>query len=179
MWILNSGRKHFLEFLRNTSIQFFLMVLVWIAGGKFKILILKQNYKDAIPMGAICFVMFLLLYLAAHANIKTFFKEFRDGAADGLDPFLKTLDGENQKRKNRLKCIYLIKNCKSALAEAFLLIMGIYFVMIFGLFYSVENAQRFMTDISGGTDHTAHVNQATSMAPKEESIVKASAVPSS
>lgn len=145
MWILNSGRKHFLEFLRNTSIQFFLMVLVAISAGKTKTLIAKHSYGDAVTMGLICFLIFLLLYLAAHANIKNFFIEFRTGATPGLDPYVKSLAGQDLKRKNRLTFTYLLKHGKSAFVEACVLVMGIYFVMIFGFFYSVENAHSFMT----------------------------------
>jgi len=149
MWILNSGRKHFLEFLRNTSIQFFLMVLVAISAGKANTLIAKQRYGDAATMGLICFLIFLLLYLAAHANIKNFFFEFRSGATPGLDPYVKSLAGQDLKRKNRLTFTYLLKHGKSAFIEACVLVMGIYFVMIFGFFYSVENAHSFMTKEDG------------------------------
>ena len=144
MWILNSGRKHFLEFLRNTSIQFFLMVLVVVSGGKFNTLISKQDYKNAVPMGLITLLIFLLLWLAAHANIKSFFLEFRNGATPGLKPYLDSLSDRDLKSKNRLTLAYLAKHGKSAVAEACLLIMGFYFVIAFGLFYSVESAQSFM-----------------------------------
>ena len=124
MWILNSGRKHFLEFLRNTSIQFFIMVLVAISAGKTNSLIGKQSYGDAVTMGMICCLMFLLLYLAAHANIKNFFIEFRAGATPGLDRYIEGLAGQDLKRKNRLTFAYLLKYGKSAFVEACVLVMG-------------------------------------------------------
>lgn len=144
MWILGSGRKYFLEFLRNTSIQFFLMVLVAVSAGKLNALISRQDYKNAIPMGLITLLILVLLWLAAHANIKSFFLEFRSGATPGLKPYLDSLSGGDLKYKNILTLIYLAKHGKSAVAEACLLIIGFYFVIAFGLFYSVESAQSFM-----------------------------------
>ncbi|QVX16688.1 hypothetical protein DB356_19300 [Pseudomonas congelans] len=76
MWVLGGGRKHFLEFLRNTSIQFFLMVLVAVSAGKLENLISRQDYKNAVPMGFITLLILLLLWLAAHANIKSFLWSF-------------------------------------------------------------------------------------------------------
>jgi hypothetical protein len=166
MWVLGSGRKHFLEFLRNTSIQFFLMVLVAISGGKFNTLIARQDYKNALPVGLISLLILLLLYLAAHANIKNFFLEFGNGASAGLKPYLDSLSGQDMKSKNRLTFFYLIKHGKSALAEACLLIVGFYFVMIFGLFYSVESAQHFIVREGAGNIPPAAETQHQFKPPK-------------
>ncbi|MBI6672749.1 hypothetical protein YA0637_14475 [Pseudomonas syringae] len=145
MWVLGDGRKNFLEFLRNTSIQFFLMILVAVSGGKFNALILKHDYKNAFPMGFITTVILLLLWLAAHANIKNFFVEFKRGTTPGLKPYLDSLPVQNLKTKNRLTIIYLARHGKFALAEAGLLIIGFYFSIMFGAFYSFESAQKFLS----------------------------------
>ncbi|MDY1018797.1 hypothetical protein SOM59_17045 [Pseudomonas coleopterorum] len=146
MWVLDGGRKHFLEFLRNTSIQFFLMVLVAVSGGKLNALVLKHDYKNAFPMGLITAVILLLLWLAAHANIKSFFVEFKSGATPGLKPYLDGLPDQNLRTKNRLTLVYLAKHGKSAVAEAGILILGFYFSIVFGAFYSFESAQRFLSE---------------------------------
>jgi hypothetical protein len=145
MWVLGSGRKHFLEFLRNTSIQFFFMILVAVSGGKLNTLISRQDYKNAIPMGLITLLILLLLWLAAHANIKSFFMEFKNGATPGLNPYLDSLPDEDLKLKNRLTLAYLAKHGKSAVAEAWLLIIGFYFVIAIGGYYSVTSAQNFIS----------------------------------
>ncbi|MCQ3032524.1 hypothetical protein NLO88_17875 [Pseudomonas syringae] len=145
MWVLGGGRKHFLEFLRNTSIQFFLMVLVAVSAGKLENLISRQDYKNAVPMGFITLLILLLLWLAAHANIKSFFVEFRNGSTPGLKPYLDSLPNQDLKEKNRLTLAYLAKHGKSAVAEASVLIIGFYFVIAFGGFYSVTSAQKFIS----------------------------------
>ncbi|WP_146050704.1 hypothetical protein [Pseudomonas syringae] len=167
MWILNLGRKDFLEFLRNTSIQFFLMVLVLISSEKTNALISKQNYRDGIPIGLICAMIFAFLYLAAHANIKNFFIAFRAGATPDLDSYIASLAGQDFKRKNRMIFTFLLRSGKAAFVEACLLIMGIYFVMIFGFFYSIENAQSFISK-----ENSKGTAAATVTAPKQVNSCK-------
>lgn len=143
MWVLGAGRKHFLEFLRNTSIQFFLMALIAITWGKFSSLYSGKNYGDAVLMGLITLFMSFLLYLAAHANLKSFFAEFKSGATPGLETYLKGISGGDLKVKNHATLTYLFKYGKAALAEACFLMIGFYFAMTVGLFYAVDSAKNF------------------------------------
>lgn len=71
--------------------------------------------------------------------------EFKSGATPGLKPYLDSLHDKDLKMKNRLTLVYLARHGKSAVAEAGILILGFYFSIVFGAFYSFETAQNFLS----------------------------------
>ena len=151
MWVLNAGRKSFLEFLRNTSAQFFIMLLVAILFKKLDTLITHQDTNNIISLSLICALVFVILLLAAIANIKTFFMDFKEWATADLNAYIATLDRKNVKNKKLMTMFYLFKNKKFAILESCLLIAGIYFFMVVGLFHSIESAQLLLSNTTSAS----------------------------
>ncbi|MFK3906698.1 hypothetical protein ACI2KD_01370 [Pseudomonas monteilii] len=146
MWVLNAGRKSFLEFLRNTSAQFFIMLLVAILLKKLDILIAHQDTNNIISLSIICALVFVILLLAAIANIKAFFLDFKDWAMADFNAYVAASDSKNVRSKKLMTVSYLLKNKKIAFLESCLLIAGIYFFMVVGLFHSIESAHLLLSN---------------------------------
>lgn len=146
MWVLNAGKKSFLEFLRNTSAQFFLMLLVAILFEKLGILIAHQDTNNIISLSIICALVFVILLLAAIANIKAFFMDFKEWATADLNAYVAALERKNVKHKKLVTISYLFKNKKIALLESCLLIASIYFFMVVGLFHAIESAHLLLSN---------------------------------
>jgi len=144
MWVLGDGKKHYLELLRNLSIQFIMMGFSLIIFNKLYRTLSKGNYSDGVFLGLICAVILALLTLAIIANLKNFFAEFSTGVAPHFNEYRSSISEKTRVEKVKLCFLFLMRNGKSAVIEFLLLILGVYFLISVGLFYSIESVDTFL-----------------------------------
>jgi len=161
MWVLNEGRKDFLEFLRNLSIQFFLIIIVAILFDKFKPLMTKENLSDGIKMGVLCTLVFAIIVLAVIANVINFFSAFKKDEIRNFENHLLALQESGNTPEKTSRFVYFLKYRKLAFLEACLLMIGMEVVIVLGFAYSSETAQRFIS----GSDTPSNASVVRSCPP--------------
>ncbi|TFF38662.1 hypothetical protein [Pseudomonas sp. RIT623] len=140
MWVLGKGQKPFLELLRNLSIQFiitsFIALLAYKAGHAFD----THRSADGWVLIFVLSVLSAILGLAVIANLKPFFAAFIHDEAAGFHAHKASLPDMPRGARFKSCALFLVKQCKLALFESVLLVLGIYLASIIGLFVAINSA---------------------------------------
>lgn len=68
-----------------------------------------------------------------------------------FNAYVAAFDSKNVRSKKLMTASYLLKNKKIAFLESCLLIAGIYFFMVVGLFHSIESAHLLLSNATNAS----------------------------